>query len=238
VEPSTPPTSPRVSVLAIASLVLGFFLCVPVVPQVAAIVLGAMALSRIRAADGRLGGRRLAIAGLVLGGSGLVLQAYATEWIASTVRDRFDRDLREGIAEILAAVAADGDGGTPRGLARLAPDAPLSAADLVAFATDARTRYGEPDGLSVLSQVPTGTAWSQEVTAALVFGFRRDGRREERTGSAVAAVVTPLGSFLPRLRIREVRIEDRIDGDLVLGTAATAEPDSGENAETPDGPEP
>lgn len=62
---ATPPTSG----LAIASLVCGIMglvtcLCLPGIP---AVVCGHMALSRIAEAQGRLGGRGLAIAGLVTG---------------------------------------------------------------------------------------------------------------------------------------------------------------------------
>lgn len=57
--------------LAIASLVLGIFLFFPL--SIPAIVLGHIALSQIKKSAGRIGGRGLAIAGLVLGYLGIAL---------------------------------------------------------------------------------------------------------------------------------------------------------------------
>lgn len=56
----------RVSVLAVSSLVFGVLCCIPVVGLIA-IILGASGLIRIREAEGRLGGKTLAIVGIVLG---------------------------------------------------------------------------------------------------------------------------------------------------------------------------
>jgi prepilin-type processing-associated H-X9-DG protein/predicted Zn finger-like uncharacterized protein len=61
---------PKPSGLAIASLVLGLFICLPIA-SLLAIIFGIVALSKTR--DPRIGGKGLAIAGLVLGIIGLVL---------------------------------------------------------------------------------------------------------------------------------------------------------------------
>ncbi len=61
----------KTSGMAIASLVLGIFLFFPL--SIPAIVLGHIALSQIKQSAGRIGGRGLAIAGLVLGYLGISL---------------------------------------------------------------------------------------------------------------------------------------------------------------------
>lgn len=217
----------------------GLVVCCPIVPQIIAVTLGVMALSRIRAAETAggppIGGRRLATAGIVLGALGLVFQAFAIERISLTVREAFDRDLREGVGAVLAAT----DDATARiALDRTSASAGLSAADLVTFAAASRDRFGEPDGVSIISQIPTGNAFRQEVSSAVVFGFRRDGRRQERTGSVTAEVVTPFGDLLPSLRIVEISI-DGGDGDaLRFGPPLPLAADSGENVPVPPAPEP
>lgn len=226
---------PAPSPLAIASLVCGLLVCCPIVPQIAAGILGAMALSRIRAAAAAgarpIGGRRLAIAGIVLGAVGLVVQAFAVERITLTVRESFERDLRTGVGAILAATD---DASARFALESVSPASAVSAADVTSFAAASRTRFGEPDGLSIISQVPTGDAFRQEISSAVVFGFRRDGRREERTGSVTAEVVTPFGDVLPSLRIVEIAIEGGTAADLRLGPPLAAPADPGQNAASPD----
>jgi hypothetical protein len=223
---------PVPSPLAIASLAAGLLVCCPIVPQIVAVTLGFMALSRIRAAAAAggpaIGGRRLAIAGIALGGIGLVLQAIAAERIGLAVREVFDRDLRAGVTAVLAA---SDEPSARAALGSISSASSLTAAEVLAFATAARDRFGEPDGLSIISQIPTGNAFRQEVSSAVVFGFRRDGRRAERTGSVSAEVVTPFGRVLPTLRILEISIEGGTDGaaDLRLGPPAPAGTDSGEN---------
>lgn len=230
---------PAPSPFAIASLVTGLVVCCPIVPQIVAVTLGVMALSRIRAAETSggppVGGRRLATAGIVLGALGLVFQAFAIERISLTVREAFDRDLREGVGAVLAATDA---AAARAALDRISVSAGLSAADLVTFAAESRAHFGEPDGVSIISQIPTGNAFRQEVSSAVVFGFRRDGRRQERTGSVTAEVVTPFGEFLPSLRIVEIAVEGG-DGDaLRLGPPLPVPAVSGENVPAPPAPQP
>lgn len=65
VEPPPLPAQPRK--LAIASLVCGLLFCIPVLPALAALVLGILALSK----KGQ-GGKGMAVAGVVLGGVSLL----------------------------------------------------------------------------------------------------------------------------------------------------------------------
>ena len=231
---------PAPSPLAIASLVAGLIVCCPIVPQIVAVTLGMMALSRIRAAEaaGRpgIGGRRLAIGRRVLGSVGLLAQAFVTERLGVAVRTAFDRDLRDGVAAVLAAR----DEPTARaGLAGLSATGSFTPEQVLTFATESRARFGDPDGVSIISQVPAGSPLRQETVSAVVFGFRRDGRRLERTGSVSAEIVTPFGEILPSLRILEISIEEGPDV-VRLGRPLAAPADSGENpaAATPPAPAP
>jgi hypothetical protein len=59
--------------LAIISLVAGILCCIPVISPLAAIITGALALSQIKASPIPQKGQGLAIAGIVLGSLGLLL---------------------------------------------------------------------------------------------------------------------------------------------------------------------
>lgn len=66
------PLATAAQALGIAALTLGFLL-LPLAGGVAANVLGSVALQRIDAAGGRLGGRRKAVTGMACATAGLVL---------------------------------------------------------------------------------------------------------------------------------------------------------------------
>ncbi len=57
----------RTDGLAVASLIAGLVPCVPLVPQILAVLFGALSLRRIRRSGGQLGGEGLAWGGLALG---------------------------------------------------------------------------------------------------------------------------------------------------------------------------
>lgn len=72
VQSAPPPGSPRTSGKAIASLICGIlFFFLP--SAIVAVIMGHLSLSDIRRSAGRLGGRGMAIAGLVLGYLGLAI---------------------------------------------------------------------------------------------------------------------------------------------------------------------
>lgn len=78
-ENATPPSTPQICPLAIWSLVLSLLgvSCFLVFGAIPAIILGHMALARIKASGGMLTGEGFAIAGLVLGYIGAVLTLIA-----------------------------------------------------------------------------------------------------------------------------------------------------------------
>ena len=83
-----PPNSNK----AIASLVCGvLFMCAPA--SIAAIILGHLALSDIKQTSGRMAGKGMAIAGLVLGYVGIGLTTVYFAFIFFVVRNTFSRDI-------------------------------------------------------------------------------------------------------------------------------------------------
>jgi Domain of unknown function (DUF4190) len=77
---------------AIASLVCGvLFMCAPA--SIAAIVLGHLALVDIKRAAGRMSGKGMAIAGLVLGYSGIGLTTLYFAFVFFLVRNTFNHDV-------------------------------------------------------------------------------------------------------------------------------------------------
>lgn len=114
------PPPQRTNGPAIASLVCGIVGCVPFVMSLSAVILGIVAIRKTR--DPSVGGKTLAIVGLVLGIvgvagwsllGGFMLTAYVTSKPARVVAHQFALDLSTG--NIPAAVAATG-GMTPQQL--------------------------------------------------------------------------------------------------------------------------
>jgi hypothetical protein len=80
-----PSSSPRTSLLAFASLVLGLlWLCG--IGSAAAIVLGALALRQLATSSGTQSGKSLAIAGLILGVVGLAAGVVVFFWFSARAR--------------------------------------------------------------------------------------------------------------------------------------------------------
>jgi len=78
---------------AIASLVCGVILCLGPFSNLPAIVLGHLALADIKASAGRMTGRGMAIAGLVLGYVGIALTALYIVFVVFFVRNTFGRGI-------------------------------------------------------------------------------------------------------------------------------------------------
>jgi len=78
-------TTPRVSGLAVASLVTGLFFWFCAIPGIVSIVLGHIALEGIESSSGAKTGRGMAIAGIVLGWVGIGLVGVLVLWWFITV---------------------------------------------------------------------------------------------------------------------------------------------------------
>ena len=81
-----PDEQPSTSRLAILSLIFSPLICLPLIAQITAVVMGILALGRIRRSEGRLKGRGLAIAGLVV--SVVIILALAGSIIFGIVMEQ------------------------------------------------------------------------------------------------------------------------------------------------------
>ena len=87
--PSTPapPQSPTTSGKAIVSLILGVFSLLCCFAGILAIILGIQGLRETNRSDGRVTGRGLAIAGIVLGSIGSLLAISSIGWLLEGVNE-------------------------------------------------------------------------------------------------------------------------------------------------------
>lgn len=98
-------STPQNSNKAIASLVCGvLFLCAPA--SIVAIVLGHLALADIKRSAGRMAGRGLAIAGLVMGYLGVALTTLYIVFVVFMFRNTLSRDVPGNEAAAIATMKA------------------------------------------------------------------------------------------------------------------------------------
>lgn len=209
--PTVPPPPPprRLSALATTSVVL---LLIPIVGPMASLLLGGLALMRIRDSAGRLRGRRLALAGLLGGGVLLIAQAWGLEALLGSVARGMDTRMREAATAIVAArdeesARAALGGWSGRAEERIGPEA------IVRFAEEVRERYGELRGISTMSGDRDVAGPGQLVTFAVAFRF--DGA--DRIGTVTTRLEPSVTELMPSARIVEIRLDDRERGELRLG---------------------
>lgn len=129
----------RVSALAVAGFVCGLLCCIPGVGAVGA-VLGGISLARIAGSEGRLTGRALGFAALLLGLLGTMF------WIAVGVGGRqvlvqYDRELSRPAAQAVRGIET-GDWSGLRTLLDPAVAARVTDEDLAKFAEALSVEYG------------------------------------------------------------------------------------------------
>lgn len=233
--PTNPSTEPRLptSHLAIWAFVTSLLLCCPLTGLVS-VFLGFLAHRRIVAADGRLGGRRLALAAIAIGTAGTVIWLFSWDafgrWYLESIEDRIEVTTRAAVND-----AANGD----LEAAGLSFDGAVvpTPEDLAAFGTAVESRYGMLLSASVESPRMGGTTMVPRMETRLLFEFERGGPRYGAAAYSLRA--TMLGQdVLPRPRILWLEIFDPTDGELRLGEppeaadgAAEAEPEPVERGE-------
>jgi hypothetical protein len=249
---ATPPTvSPKRSALARASLILGgvslgMFCCtiglgaaVSLLFGMTAVMLGTIALERIRASGGSLKGRPSAWTGIGLGIASFAL-SLAAQFLYSSVQQRWNDDIDSALRTTFAAVDAAGADAAEE---RWTPTArrTLEEGALERFALDSRERFGEFRGFKVLSEVPDPSLTGvHTLTLAVAFDFER----ERVTGSVVSEMSPMGGRFIPVVRLRSVTLQQPDGAALTLGsTMATESPSTEidsttEEAEGPEGATP
>lgn len=197
----TPPVQPRMSVCAIASLVLGLVLCCPLT-SIAAIVLGAVGISATKAR--RATGRGLAIAGLGLGLVGTALQVVFAAWSYSTIYEPL-------MAGPGPALRAGLDGGAPAMVARFEiPEGTKLEAEAAAFLEAIKSRYGNLVAceLDRSTQAPTPDSKRPEFEADFELRFERATIKAR----SCVEITTPKGAL--SMKLRWIELIDPAQGDL------------------------
>jgi len=131
-EPRTPMPKKETPGIAIASLVCGIlsWVCVGLLAAIPAVITGHLALGRIKRSAGALGGRGLAIAGLILGYTSIVamivlLVLFFTLLVPMVKEESSKAACMENLHQIGAACnayAAEHNGRYPERLSELYPD--------------------------------------------------------------------------------------------------------------------
>lgn len=238
---SVPPTAaPKRSALARASLILGgislgMFCCtvglgaaVSLLFGMTAVMLGTIALERMRASGGTLTGRSSAWTGIGLGLASFTL-SLAAQFLYSSVQQQWNDDVDAALRATFAAVDAAGADAAEE---RWTPTArrTLEGGALERFALESRERFGEFLDFEVLSEVPepslTGT---HTLTLAVAFEFER----ERVTGSVVSEMSPMVGRFIPVVRLRSMTLQVADGAPLQLGPVAAAAAPDGETEDAP-----
>jgi len=206
--------SRRLSKLAVTAVVVAAIPLCPLTGLLGAL-LGVLALRRIRLAGGRLGGRRTALAAIIIG--------VACAFVWSAVLDRVAHQQREWQEkEMVSAVTAviEADGAIDRNAAlqawsSLDPDRP-AAEEILRFSREAAARYGRFDRFAIISTSRRISLAQPAVEVAGVFHFAD----EAPLGSARFALEAVPGRFMPVFRLTRLMIEDQHRGNLILGSAS------------------
>jgi hypothetical protein len=206
-----PSPPPRMSVCAVASLVLGLVLCCPLT-SLAAIVLGAVGLNATKAR--MASGRGLAIAGLALGLVGTALQVAFGAWSYTTIY----APLMQGPAPALRA-------GLDRGGAAMveqfvAPEDSSLDAEATAFLDTVKSRYGSLVAceLDRSTQAPTPDSKRPEFEADFEIRFERATIKAR----SCTLITTPDGRL--SMKLRWIELIDPALGDLRFPAAEPKKP--------------
>lgn len=212
--PPTPTTRAPYSRLAVASAVLGWVSiltsCLPTgMFGLLAVMLGMMSLDRIKRSEGALRGRPLAWNGIGAGAAGAIASLSISLWFTSLQED-WNGQLDAAVKGAFAAVDDAGADAAFRSWSA-GQGAVLRREDFLAFATEARDRYGALTGFTIQSEErePSLTGVSR-IMLALAMQF--EGAR--LNGSAVARLAPGVGSFVPALELESLTVRDPERGDL------------------------
>ncbi len=214
--PSGPPPEGR-STLAVAALVAACLVCCPFSGAVS-FILAWSALRRIRLSEGRLGGRRIALAAMTIGSVSLIGWYVLISWHGARQQVVMESMFAEAVQVTLDA--------TPE-TRTLWLDSwpPMDAAQresLLAFATTARQRYGRLLSVTVENIEVGGTQDPSRFDAALFLEFEQ-GRRP---GAArLRASLSPTLSYTSGELLRLVII-DQQSGEMRFEVASPGSPAS------------
>jgi hypothetical protein len=202
------------SQLALAGLVVGIggvaIPCCPLMPIVA-VVLGYLAHRRIRL-GASVRGSGIALAAMLLGGAGLLVQGLAVDWFSAKYRSEVESRSEANIDAVMRAsqtgdLAAIAEAWGSRGAAEA----------LRRVGSESLERYGAFKGVSVVKWTYGGGLEESDLVAAVVWEFES----RSLTGSFRMELVpgTTLSDPFPRPRASELVISDDRFGDLRVPAA-------------------
>ncbi|MEM7229655.1 MAG: hypothetical protein AAF432_12660 [Planctomycetota bacterium] len=202
-EPTPRTTAPKASSLAIAAFVLALIPCLSLMGM----VLATITIVRIRQSGGRIGGKRLAHAAMIIGFAVTMLTSLALMQYQRSILGRITIE-SERIAEAVFSPDADVRDGIvwSRDVERSAkPDV------IAAFIADAESRFGSFQSFAYTSHAFPGNM-GRQVDVAGLFTFED----QARPGSLVFIATYPnLGEGL-QLKLMRVVIDDASAGALTL----------------------
>ncbi len=200
---------PRVCMQATVALALSLVACCPFVSLLGGIM-GVIAYRRIVLSQGRLGGRRIALAATFIGAGLGLIGGVAGSWFASAV----DRSMREAITADIPAFVRDAQQGDAPAALRLwdARATRLESNAVERFGRDTAERYGALLEFRITSAITGGSflAPTREVAGTFVFESR------ELPGSAAFSILPSTTLAWPVLRLRSLVIDDPERGRLRL----------------------
>jgi hypothetical protein len=195
-----------------------------------AMMLGMIALDRIRNAQPPMQGRGLAWTGIGLGFASLALSLVVAIG-RSSLQDEWSRELERGTRSTLAALDEPGVDAAMRVLT--APEGKsLNADDVRSFASEAFARYGAFVGFSEISKDSVGPITGpQRVTVTASFEFER----AKLLGSVGFRLVMGTETLVPEARVESIMLVDTERGDLSLPPRSSGNAD-GETTTTDEKP--
>lgn len=209
-------------------LSLPFFCCGSGLAGAIAVVLGMLALERIKSAGGSLRGKGWAWTGL---STGLVAIALSLAWFsfASAALQHWNKQLDDGVR---ATFAAKDEESAREALTMWAGKSGpgVSSATIAEFAAGVRTRLGELESVSLVSQdASAGSLDALLVVHVVNLEFEKGSR------SAVVATElrTPVMSWTPVLKLVKIHLNDaEAAGGVTEFPAPAGKPEFGTDGES------
>lgn len=208
---------PPASQLALAALICGLLICIPFLGLLG-ILLGGLALGRIRRSNGRLGGRRIALWGMGIGSAALVIWVMGLDRFQVYYLDEVHARMASSIQRVVES-AIDGEPGKVR--SEWGSSATMLDDDrILAFGEAVEANWGDLVGVSLLRSTATGGLLEPGMTASVEFQFERS----NRTGTAVFDLITQGNtSVFPQPMLQKLEIIDPGNPTLVLGVVLPSE---------------
>lgn len=201
---------PPTSRLAVAAVILAVIPCCPLISLVGA-ALGVMALRRIQASKGAMGGGRLAVWAVCIGSAMSLLTTVVFSSLQSFVQDMNRQIMVEQVTTTIHA-AMQGDIARVRTQWLTSDQKSMNDESVLVFGQTLLDRYGPLIRFTISSETTVGALLQPQYEVAGVFVFERS----ELLGNAAFDVRTTTSAPWPQFRLTSLTIEDVALGSLQL----------------------